>query len=1109
LQGITNPAGAFVSSSANAPKGGELLGISTWTDPETNQTAEIVYQIDCEGRATFFKTQSLSVQFEGNTGPGIVMRGVWKNSIDYIGSVETTNKRRDAVIWPDPPTINNATHYFAAVSGSGPGTSAGYQQPNFTGGTGVDTAYWQYLGEEELFVAAQIAIFQESYVKNTINVGTKDGTSGFANIILAGGRPDPYIAIGQTGTQGTAGTAGSSAVPSGVIGYDRPGIFLGVYENGTSGTTGRLSIKTTGTSGKGMFWDGDTLTIVGAIKQVTPGVNEGSLRGAWTSGFTYYPTDIVSYGGQSWSMDGSVSHVATNTTNASNGIPGSGPWIIAAAAGTSGTAGSGGTAGVNGANGAPGPGIVYRGPWTGSLESFKTTDRTDVVKGSDNQYYIAKSTHTPNVVNAPIGTATRPIDGGSYSTYWQSFGATFSSVATGLLLAENATVTKGLVIGQEGSDVGFIRSAGAQSIGGGNGFFMDAGGNMRFGADTSTEGNYVYWNNGLGTLNINGTITADSGEIGGFTIANNKLIASGALLRFDTQAPSIEFYTNATGSAKVVLNPKATLTDPSGQALYISGAKYDGTDGNRTALSGTTNVTSYATEVYSGSLGVSTQYTSGYTIASFAEAGNTNMQVYIPLTTLAISTTTPSATSGYPPEPPDNSYETYQDEVAISGGASCQWYVQMFNSTGTTFISEVQVSGATTYRNGSSNNAYYISQTSYSYSYPYTVSYYWQYYPYSSPAYYQGDIPQGSKAAQMIIPAPGIYQFRLVLKVTASSARVIDYSGGTTTYYATTGTSNHTRTGYVYDTGTLSGDFQFAPNVNKTEITNGGIQVLSNKDAYVKFQRIEPSSYGSYETIGYHIGAKSVFRGFGDTATYAYYNNNAIEASGGISAAKGQFGAGYGFMTAGDTLFTVNGASSGTKNKSEFSTDVLPGYPSGFFNLGNTSYKWAQVWATTGAIQTSDSSSKFEIQESKLGLDFINKLQPVSYKFISGSAIFDDTNWSPTVDKLFQSAVYDANGNLLKEAVYEKTTNTEKQPIIGYEPGKRTHYGLLAQNVKNVLDELNVDTNEFAGYIEGNLEDHSDLGLRYEEFMAPMIKAIQELSQKVNNLEAQISGSIS
>jgi len=32
--------------------------------------------------------------------------------------------------------------------------------------------------------------------------------------------------------------------------------------------------------------------------------------------------------------------------------------------------------------------------------------------------------------------------------------------------------------------------------------------------------------------------------------------------------------------------------------------------------------------------------------------------------------------------------------------------------------------------------------------------------------------------------------------------------------------------------------------------------------------------------------------------------------------------------------------------------------------------------------------------------------------------------------------------------------------------------------------------------------------LRYEEFIAPMIKAIQELSTKVNELEAQISGSI-
>ena len=99
-----------------------------WADPVNNPTAEVVYQIDCEysgsvvSGSTIFKTQSLSIQYEGNTGPGIVMRGIWSGSVDYIGSVETTNKRRDAVIWPNPSNYNNETHYWAAVSGSGPNT---------------------------------------------------------------------------------------------------------------------------------------------------------------------------------------------------------------------------------------------------------------------------------------------------------------------------------------------------------------------------------------------------------------------------------------------------------------------------------------------------------------------------------------------------------------------------------------------------------------------------------------------------------------------------------------------------------------------------------------------------------------------------------------------------------------------------------------------------------------------------------------------------------------------------------------------------------------------------------------------------------------------------
>lgn len=316
---------------------GSLVG---WTNADSNPIGSVVYRIDFENnKGVAFKTQSFSVQFEGNTGPGIIMRGQYTELYDYIGSYETTNFRRDAVIWPDPSGSSGQTHYFAALSGSGPNT---YVNPTtsqyYVGNTppggfvligkqyppavGNDNAYWQYLGEQDFFVAAKIAIFDESFVKNTINVGNNPGSS-FANIVLAGGRTDPYMAIGQVGTSGASGVQSGT----GVIGYDRPGIFLGMYENAVpNGTSGRFSISNADGS-KALKWDGSNLTIVGSIKQSSPGVNEGRLMGAWAASTQYYANDIVTYGGNTWTAN--TNHVSTNNTNALTGYPGFGPWTIA------------------------------------------------------------------------------------------------------------------------------------------------------------------------------------------------------------------------------------------------------------------------------------------------------------------------------------------------------------------------------------------------------------------------------------------------------------------------------------------------------------------------------------------------------------------------------------------------------------------------------------------------------------------------------------------------------------------------------------------------------------------------------------------------------------
>ena len=223
----------------------QMPNITAWSSPETNPNAEIVYQIECEGRQTLYKTQSLSVQYEGSTGPGIVMRGEWNDFTDYSGSVETNNYRRDAVIYGTSPTT-----YYAAISGSGPttynknGVAVGYHEPT---GDKTDNAWWQYLGEQDFFVAAKIAIFDESFVKNTINIGNNVG-SAFANIVLNGGRVDPYMAIGQYAN----------------VGYGNSGIFLGIFDETGGAYSNRFSLVNSDDS-RHLKWNGSSLQIKGDI----------------------------------------------------------------------------------------------------------------------------------------------------------------------------------------------------------------------------------------------------------------------------------------------------------------------------------------------------------------------------------------------------------------------------------------------------------------------------------------------------------------------------------------------------------------------------------------------------------------------------------------------------------------------------------------------------------------------------------------------------------------------------------------------------------------------------------------------------------------------------
>ena len=128
-------------------------------------------------------------------------------------------------------------------------------------------------------------------------------------------------------------------------------------------------------------------------------------------------------------------------------------------------------------------------------------------------------------------------------------------------------------------------------------------------------------------------------------------------------------------------------------------------------------------------------------------------------------------------------------------------------------------------------------------------------------------------------------------------------------------------------------------------------------------------------------------------------------------------------------------------------------------DLGNGSFRFDDIHATNGTIQTSDQNEKNTITDSDLGLDFVNRLAPKSYIF---------------------------NG---------KT---------------RTHYGLIAQDVETVLSDINKETSEFAGFIKSDISEEQDgsqyrYGLRYTEFVGILIKALQEADDKIDALTARVT----
>lgn len=212
----------------------------------------------------------------------------------------------------------------------------------------------------------------------------------------------------------------------------------------------------------------------------------------------------------------------------------------------------------------------------------------------------------------------------------------------------------------------------------------------------------------------------------------------------------------------------------------------------------------------------------------------------------------------------------------------------------------------------------------------------------------------------------------------------------------------------------------------------GRILTLGNQNTFCGMQAGENKSSGTGSTlIGFRAG-RSITSGGGNTAV-------------GRNALNGGVGGGVANASALGEAATVTGSNQ--------------------VQLGNS----ATTTFAYGSVQNrSDIRDKADVRDTVLGLDFINALRPVDYR------------WNYRED-------YPGGIDGDDDASQEENKRT------------RFHHGFIAQDIARWIDETGVD---FGGY-----QDHARAGgldvksLGYTELIAPLVKAVQQISERLDAID--------
>jgi len=224
-------------------------------------------------------------------------------------------------------------------------------------------------------------------------------------------------------------------------------------------------------------------------------------------------------------------------------------------------------------------------------------------------------------------------------------------------------------------------------------------------------------------------------------------------------------------------------------------------------------------------------------------------------------------------------------------------------------------------------------------------------------------------------------------------------------------------------------------------------------------------------------GSKNVAVGnlaLSDTGALAVVGNTAVGYMG-LDACTGDNNTGIGReagknITSGDNNLCL-GKESGTSSSP--SGNLTSGDST--ICLGNNSIN--AIYCADTSISSSDGRDKTDVEDFTAGLDWIEAMRPVTYRW-------DKRSWYTEYDE--------ETGEIISESTPDGTHKKDKKNI-----------GFIAQEVLAIekANGFSGDTNDM---LTVNLnEDETAYGMKYERLVPVLVNAIKELSAKVKALEAE------